>query len=210
VAHGGAESLSPVAKEDLVAQYAAFSDVFGTRFDLDLVRTPYDLANCGIPFERSNQWWERARSGERSALERVQRIDGDTYSLAMALGESADIAQELRGQTVVLLNGFYGQLEHDFETQGCIAIWIQRRPDSIVSWEELRTSYAGKTNPLQAPAGTVRGDAARGVLRVETVSVLANVIHLSANETEGRYEVEQVWWEPGRFAQVFGTVVESP
>jgi hypothetical protein len=204
VAHGGLRALAPEVLARLRQCYAGFEQWYGKPFHLGLVRTPYDLAECGLSFERANQWWELDRAGESAAIKCVQRLDEDTLCVAMPLGANADVPSGLREQALVLLNGFYGKLEQDFEAKGCVALWIQRQSDASASWEQLRSRYAGKTNPFLAPPDTVRGDAARGVLPVEMVSVLANVIHLSADEVEGRREVS-VWWDPGRFSRVFGT-----
>jgi Nucleoside diphosphate kinase len=206
-AHTGLPALSVEATTRLLGGYslgAAFENAFGEAFELHFVRTPYDLAKCGISFERLNQWWELGCSNESAPIRCVQRLDEDTFALAMRFGEEADVPQALWHKVVVLLNGFYGKLEKDFEAKGCIALLIQRQRDSVTSWEDLRTRFAGKTNPFQAPPDTVRGDAARGLLPVETVSILANVIHLSANEAEGQRELEKAWWEPARFKEVFG------
>jgi hypothetical protein len=212
VAHNGRAALSVEATARLVAWYdlgAAFENAFGEPFEFGFVRTPYDLAECGVSFERLNQLLELDRSKESGPIRSVQRLDEDTFALALRFGEEADVPQALWNRVVVLLNGFYGKLEKDFEAEGCIALWIQRQPDSVTSWDELRTRFAGKTNPFQAAPETVRGDAARGLLPVETVSILANVIHLSANEAEGQRELEQAWWEPTRFKKVFGADVRG-
>jgi hypothetical protein len=198
VAHGGFTALSSEAKQRLAACYP----------DRDLsapswVRTPYDLARSGLPFGRLNQSWEEAGSNATRPAQGIQRLDDDSFSLELALDQQSDLPPALRNQSVVVLNGFYGKLEQDFERGGCVALWIQRQPGAGVSWDDLRAQFAGKTNPFHAPPHTVRGDAARGILRVETVSLLANVIHLSANETEGKREVDEVWWEPVRFRRVF-------
>jgi len=99
----------------------------------------------------------------------------------------------------------FAKLEKDFEASGCVAILIQRESTSATSWDDLRNNYAGKTNPFQAPAGTIRGDAASGALKVETMSILANVIHLSATEAEGQREAENLWWNP----KLLSSAVES-
>ncbi len=209
VAHGGLAALSTEAKARLVSHYgesdraAVFNKAFAVPFDTTLARTPYDLVQDGVSAERLNQLWEMDRSAQGSAVEQVLRLDEDSFALALRLPDEAAIPGAWRDRAVILLNGFYAKLEKDFEEKGCVAIVILRGPDAAVSWDDLRAQYAGKTNPFQAPANTVRGDAARGVLAVETVSILANVIHLSANEAEGRREVEQVWWEPRRVRAVF-------
>jgi hypothetical protein len=133
-------------------------------------------------------------------MKRIQRLDEDTFCLALDLNQ-ADSADPCRDRSpVIVLNGFYAKLHEDFEALGCVALWIERAPNSPTSWELLRTEYAGKTNPVEAAPGSIRGDAARGILPVETVSVLANVIHLSANEAEGHREVQEVWWAPSWLA----------
>jgi hypothetical protein len=210
VAHGGWAALSPEARAQLQACYhpgtvsGPFEAAFGKPFDLGLLRTPYELDQDGFSPERLNELWELDRQNEPLAIRRIQRLDEDTFALALELPHEFGGPAAGRGRTVILLNGFYAKLEKDFETKGCVALWIQKPAASATSWETLRTDYAGKTNPFQAPPGTIRGDAARGLLAVETVSILANVIHLSANEAEGRREVEQVWWEPRRVNRVFG------
>jgi hypothetical protein len=210
VAHGGWDALSTAAQAQLQACYdpgpgpGPFEAAFGIPFDMGLVRTPYDLAQSGYAPEQLNELWELDRQSEPLAIKRLQRLDDDTFALALELPDAAGQPTSGRRKTVVLLNGFYAKLEKDFEAKGCVAIWIRKPPASATSWETLRVEYAGRTNPFQAPPNTIRGDAARGLLEVETISILANVIHLSANEAEGRREVEQVWWEPERFARVFG------
>jgi hypothetical protein len=211
IAHGGWAALSETAKSRLDACYnspteqGAFEQVYGVPFRLGLVCTPYELTTKGISPQRLNQLWELDRSEEPAAIKKVQRLDDEALSLALELAGEVNVPAFRGRKPVVLLNGFYTKLEEDFEARGCVALWIQKDAASATSWDALRTEFAGKTNPFQAPPHTVREDAARGVLKVETVSILANVVHLSATEIEGRREVEQVWWEPGRFARVFGT-----
>jgi hypothetical protein len=209
VAHGGLAALSEAGRTKLEQIYGpaddptGFDKAFAMPFGSWLVRTPYDLVKEGISPERLNELWELDRSSELDAARRIQRLDDDSFALGLELPGDPTVPQELHRKVVVLLNGFYAKLEKDFETGGTIAIWIEQPLGSRFSWASLRSDYAGKTNPFQAPGGTIRGDAARGMLKVEAVSILANVIHLSANETEGRHEVQQVWWEPERFRRVF-------
>jgi hypothetical protein len=167
-----------------------------------MVRTPYDLVTAGIAPDALNELWELDRSG-KAPVRSIQRLDEDTFSLALEPSDGRGIPTHLEKKVLVVLNGFFAKLEADFESRGCIAICLECLPTSDTSWDELRTRFAGKTNPFSAPPGTVRGDAARKTLAVETVSILANVIHLSADEREGRREVEEVWWQPERFRQVF-------
>ena len=210
VAHGGWPALGKPARGLLTATAnsvgSRFQARFGAPFAPDLVRTPYDLIADGFAAEWLNHLWEQDRSGEQEPLARVQRLDEDSLALGLRFDRGPSVPERWHHRGVILLNGFFAQLERDFETHGCVALCLRRRPDSTTSWEALRTRFAGKTNPFEAPAGTVRGDAARGVLPVERVSVLANVIHLSANEAEGRREVEGVWWNPELLPQVFGEV----
>src|SRR6185369_15331429 len=139
---------------------------------------------------------EMDRSREANAVKCIQRLDDDSFCLALKSIDAGAPRGEIPG-LMVLVNGFFAKLEEDFESHGCVAIWIQQGTGSPTTWEALRSDYAGKTNPFQAPPHTIRGDAARGVLKVERVSILANVIHLSANEAEGHREVHDVWWSPG-------------
>jgi hypothetical protein len=209
VAHGGLAALSALARANLEKHYSPparlseFTEAFGSAFGLGLVQGPYGLVTAGISPETLNQLWEADRAKE-PLLKTIQRLDDDAFSLALALPDDDRIPPPLRRGSVVLLNGFLAKLEEDFQARGCIAVWIERLPHSTTSWEALRAQFAGKTNPFLAPPETVRGDAARGVLQVETVSILANVIHLSADEKEGRREVEEVWWEPVVCGRVFG------
>src|SRR5205814_8320730 len=123
--------------------------------------------------ERLYQLWEMDRSQPCAPVECIQRLDDDSFSLALRLPDEKEIPEAWRRQVVVLLNGFYAKLEKDFEENGCIAVCIQRSAGTAASWEQLRGQFAGKTNPFQAPAHTVRGDAARGLLPVEKVAILA-------------------------------------
>lgn len=204
IAHGGWNVLSGAARMQLQTCYAAdgageqFRTAFGIPFHPNLVRTPYELAETGITPKRLNQLWEMDRAAE-PLVRRVQRLDEDSLCLALDLSGEPVFSSATALKSVVVLNAFYAQLEGDFQANGCVALWIQKAPDSPTSWEALRSEYAGKTNPFQAAPGTIRGDAARGLLPVETVSILANVIHLSATEAEGWREVREVWWAPGRF-----------
>jgi hypothetical protein len=210
VAHAGLHALSPEGRGRLKALYGNSADFrefrnrFGESFDLGLVRTPYEVTAAGISAEELNALWELDRSKEKSPIAGIQRLDEHAFSLALRLPVEENVPAGLRQKAVVLLNGFYAKLEQDFETRGCIAVYIQRHPASSTSWGELRNQFAGKTNPFQAAPDTVRGDAARGVLSVEKISMLANVIHLSADEREGRREVEEVWWEGNRVQALFG------
>ncbi len=204
VAHGGFTALSSEAKQRLASCYPE-RDPSAPFW----VQTPYDLARIGLPFERLNQLWEQAGFNATQPAQGIQRLDEDSFSLQLAFDQRSDLPPALRNRSVVVLNGFYGKLEQDFERAGCIALWIQRQTGAGVSWDDLRSQFAGQTNPFHAPPHTVRGDAARGILPVERVSLLANVIHLSANEMEGKREVEEVWWEPVRFRRVFGLGVRE-
>ena len=209
VAHGGLGALSEAAVASLEAAYlqssagSSFLQSFGSPFHQKLVQGPYPLLGAGISEEVLNEIWEVDRAKEES-IRTIRRLDGDAFSLAFTFPDNTRFPAAVRNSSIVLLNGFFAKLEKDFETKGCIAVRIERPADSPTSWEELRANFAGKTNPFLAAAGTVRGDAARGLLPVQTVSILANVIHLSADEEEGRREVEQVWWAPDIFGRVFG------
>jgi hypothetical protein len=202
VARGGLTALSPTAHRQLAVAYASseYQRAFGTPFDSRQVHTPYGFA--GISPERLNEVWELDRSKDTASVRTIQRLDEDAFVLALGAAELGGASQA--GEPIVLLNGFYAKLEADFEAKGCVALWIQRERGSTTSWEALRSQFAGKTNPFQAPPNTVRGDAARGVLEVERVSILANVIHLSADELQGEREVHEVWWDRDRFQKVFG------
>jgi hypothetical protein len=209
IAHGGLPCLSDTARERLQGAYGLGNEddplhkAHGVSFSPELVRTPFDLASEGISPERLNVLWELDRNKEGIPAKAIQRLDEDSFCLALALPDEKEIPPSRRGAVVLLLNGFYAKLEKDFHARGCVAISIQRDSASLTSWEDLRSQYAGKTNPFQAPPGTIRGDAARGLLPVETVSILANVIHLSADEREGQRET-RVWWNPELFSRVFG------
>jgi len=206
MAHGGSAALNATARVRLEQTYLpsadpnAFERAFGVPYDFSLIQAPYDLEDEGVSAERLNELWEMDQ--EKSPLKTVQRLDEDTMCLALQLPNDDRIPPGARSRTVILVNGFFAKLERDFERSGCVAILISKPPESSTSWDDLRTKFAGATNPAKAPANTVRGDAARGVLKAEKVSILANVIHLSANESEGRREVEDVWWHP-RFTQAF-------
>ncbi len=208
MAHGGSAALSATARVRIEQCYLpgvdpnAFQRAFGRPFEFRLILTPYDLDREGLSVERINELWELDRSHEKEPLKTIQRLDDDTMCLALQLPDDDSVPVGLRSRVVILVNGFFAKLERDFEQGGCIAILIEKPPQSATSWDELRSKFAGATNPAKAPADTVRGDAARGVFKVEKVSILANVIHLSANEAEGRREVDEVWWHP-RFTRAF-------
>ena len=208
MAHGGFAAMTATARVRLEQCYLpgadpnAFQKAFGAPFESGLVQTPYDLVRAGLSADRINELWELDRSQEKTPVKTIQRLDDDTMCLALQLPNDDSVPPGVRDRVVILVNGFFAKLERDFEQSGCVAILIEKPPQSSTSWDDLRSKFAGATNPAKAPADTVRGDAARGILKVEKVSILANVIHLSANESEGRREVEEVWWH-ARFAQAF-------
>lgn len=207
VAHAGVKALSAKARTRLEEYYGTGTLPLSSEqrfvFSPDLARTPYDLIADGISPAQLNELWEQDHSREPMPFQAIQRLDEDAFCLALRFPVCDRIPASLHNTSVLLLNGFYALLEQDFATKGCIAIRIRRGAASTISWEALRSDFAGKTNPFQAAPGTVRGDAARGLLLVEKVSMLANVIHLSASEAEGQREVERVWWEAARLARVF-------
>ena len=208
MAHGGSEALTATARVRIEQGYLpgadpnAFQRAFGRPFEFRLIQTPYELEREGLSAERLNEFWELDRSQEKERMQTIQRLDEDTMCLALRLSDDDSVPVGLRSRVVILVNGFFAKLERDFEQGGCIAILIEKPPQSATSWDALRSKFAGATNPAKAAAGTIRGDAAQGVLKVEKVSILANVIHLSATEAEGWREAEEVWWQPG-FTQAF-------
>jgi hypothetical protein len=155
VAHGGWSALSQTAQARAREIFGtdAFAREFGRPFSQELVVTPYDLVPRGITSQRINEVWELDRSRELTTVKCIQRLDDDSFCLAM---KSIDAGGEIAGP-MVLVNGFFAKLEEDFESDGCVAIWIQQGPGSPTTWEALRSDYAGKTNPFQAPPHTIRG-----------------------------------------------------
>jgi hypothetical protein len=96
-----------------------------------------------------------------------------------------------------LINGFHAGQIANFCAPGRITAAVSLRSgDNASSWAEMRSGFAGATDPSRAKAGSVRNWLLnnRAAIGMETVDTQLNGIHLSAGPIESMAEIPN--WFP--------------
>ena len=91
------------------------------------------------------------------------------------------------GAPAEVVNGQMPRIERSFEEDGAVlvALRLRRAARRARSWTDLRRSFLGATDPRLAVAGSLRHDAARGLLPLTgVISLQNNAFHLSAGPLE--------------------------
>lgn len=102
-----------------------------------------------------------------------------------------------RFMTKYLLNGFHAMQLANFTSPGRITAAVSLRSgDNASSWSEMRSDFAGATDPSGAKSGSVRNWLLnnRAAIGMQTVDTQLNGIHLSAGPIESMAEIPN--WFP--------------
>ncbi|MDD5216607.1 MAG: UTP--glucose-1-phosphate uridylyltransferase [Candidatus Omnitrophica bacterium] len=185
--------------------------LLGTAYSEDLVVAALDMkTKFGLSDDVADdlvlELWNRGMGSNYKTPRGVMKAAEGVYSYAFRLPEDPRIPREHWNKPVILANGFYMRFSKDFETPGTktVAVLLRTIPGAEVSsWDDMRTQFAGDTNPAAALPGSIRNDALTGILKVAKlpVSTENNVIHLSDQEGRGR---EVVIWFPKRCLSASG------
>lgn len=163
-------SIKPAADK-----LADFEKAFGIDWETALPKMQKNgdaMKNLGVGGHKLEEMWRGGTTVKIAPSTYVSRLEG--------------------GDGVFTINGFYPAMRDQFVREGAVVNWfVVQWDEATTSWEAFRADVIGPTDPVHAPAGSLRGAIYaqwKELGLAEQSSMGKNAVHASAGAIEGLKE----------------------